>query len=100
MGSIPGPAQWVKESSVAVILTQELPYAMGAAIKEEEKGNWSQKENWNNQNGRNQRKRRLAYENRLEKSIPHSLEGRLQRDTVIVYKPVKGESRYCLLTKL
>ena len=45
MGSIPGPAQWVKGSSVAIAaaqvetvariqsLVQEVPYTMGAAIK-------------------------------------------------------------------
>ena len=39
MGVIPGPAQWVKGSRVATAavqiqsLVQELPYAMGAAVK-------------------------------------------------------------------
>ena len=48
MGSSPGPAQWVKGSGSAApaaqiqSLVQELPYAMGAAIKKKKK-----KKKWN-----------------------------------------------------
>ena len=59
----------------------------------------SQKDNWNNQNGRNLRERRLAYETRLEnRTTTASKKGLKKRDPVIAYKTVSDESECsCLI---